>query len=225
MNVLVTGCSKGIGRDIVKEFLKKDNINKLYITSRDIDNLNLDSPKIIKVHLDYLNPKWESVFLETIAENPINILINNAGYLYNGSIEDTSFSEIEKIVSVNYTGPFKLVQALLPNLKKGKAHIVNIGSMGGFQGSSKFPGLSLYSSSKAALANLSECWAEELKEFGVSSNCLALGAVDTEMLQVAFPGYKASVSSLEISSMIVDFSINYGKLINGKILPISENTP
>ena len=225
MNVLVTGCSKGIGKNIVDELLKKDLINKIYITSRNINELNVNSPKVIKIELDYLKTDWELDLLRVVAENPINVLINNAGYLFNGSLKDTSYNEIDKMVSINYTGPFKLVQLLLENLKKGKAHIVNIGSMGGFQGSSKFPGLSLYSSTKAALANLSECWAEELREFDISSNCLALGAVDTEMLQCAFPGFKARVSSSEISTMIVDFSLNYNGLINGKIITLSEGTP
>ena len=225
MNVLVTGCSKGIGENIVDELLKKDVINKIYVTSRNINELNVNSPKVIKVELDYLKTDWEYALLKVVSENPINVLINNAGYLYNGSLKDTSYSEIDKMVTINYTGPFKLVQLLLENLKKGKAHIVNIGSMGGFQGSSKFPGLSLYSSTKAALANLSECWAEELREFDISSNCLALGAVDTEMLQCAFPGFKANVSSSEISTIIVDFSLNYNRLVNGKIIPLSEGTP
>ena len=225
MNVLVTGCSKGIGKNIVDELLKKDIINKIYVTSRNINELNINSPKVIKVELDYLKTDWEYALLKVVSENPINVLINNAGYLYNGSLKGTSYNEIDKMVSINYTGPFKLVQLLLENLKKGKAHIVNIGSMGGFQGSSKFPGLSLYSSTKAALANLSECWAEELREFDISSNCLALGAVDTEMLQCAFPGFKANVSSSEISTIIVDFSLNYNGLVNGKIFPLSEGTP
>ena len=225
MNVLVTGCSKGIGKNIVDELLKKELINKIYVTSRNINELNLNSPKVIKVELDYLKADWELDLLKVVAENPINVLINNAGYLYNGSLKDTSYNEIDKMVSINYTGPFKLVQLLLENLKRGKAHIVNIGSMGGFQGSSKFPGLSLYSSTKAALANLSECWAEELREFEISSNCLALGAVDTEMLQCAFPGFKARVSSSEISTIIVDFSLNYNRFVNGKIIPLSEGTP
>ena len=225
MNVLVTGCSKGIGKNIVDELLKKELINKIYVTSRNINELNLNSPKVIKVELDYLKADWELDLLKVVAENPINVLINNAGYLYNGSLKDTSYNEIDKMVSINYTGPFKLVQLLLENLKRGKAHIVNIGSMGGFQGSSKFPGLSLYSSTKAALANLSECWAEELREFDISSNCLALGAIDTEMLQCAFPGFKARVSSSEISSIIVDFSLNYNGFVNGKIIPLSEGTP
>ena len=225
MNVLVTGCSKGIGKNIVDELLKKEIVNKIYVTSRNTNELTVNSPKVIKVELDYLKTDWEYALLNVVSKNPINVLINNAGYLYNGSLKDTYYSEIDKMVTINYTGPFKLVQLLLENLKKGKAHIVNIGSMGGFQGSSKFPGLSLYSSTKAALANLSECWAEELSEFDISSNCLALGAVDTEMLQCAFPGFKANVSSSEISTVIVDFSLNYNRLVNGKIIPLSEGTP
>jgi short-subunit dehydrogenase len=225
MNVLVTGGSKGIGKDIVLELLKKESINKVYITSRNTDNLALNSPKVIKINLDYLKPNWSVEVLDKVALEPIHVLINNSGYLYNGSVEDTSSDEITKMVTINYTGPFKLVQSLLNNLKSGKAHIVNIGSMGGFQGSSKFPGLSIYSSSKAALATLSECWAEEFKEFGVKSNCLALGAIDTEMLQDAFPGYKATVSSTEVATSIVDFALNYSCVINGKVLPLSESTP
>mgnify|MGYP006158730907 CR=1 FL=1 len=225
MNVLVTGGSKGIGKSVVEELIKSDSINKVYITSRNRNNLKVTSSKVITIELDYLRPDWNIDLVKVIGEDTIHVLINNSGYLYNGSIKDTSFEEIDKMVSINYTGPFKLVQLLLDNLKSGKAHIVNIGSMGGFQGSSKFPGLSLYSSSKAALANLSECWAEELKEFGIKSNCLALGAIDTEMLQEAFPRYKATISSSEIAVSIVDFALHYSRVINGKVIPLSENTP
>jgi 3-oxoacyl-[acyl-carrier protein] reductase len=225
MNVLVTGGSKGIGKSIVLELLKNDSINKVYITSRNTENLDVNSPKIIKINLDYLNPNWSEEILYKIAQEPIHVLINNSGYLYNGSVEKTSSDEITKMVTINYTGPFKLVQTLLNNLKLGKAHIINIGSMGGFQGSSKFPGLSIYSSSKAAFASLSECWAEEFKEFGIKSNCLALGAIDTEMLQDAFPGYKASISPTEVATSIVDFSLNYSGVMNGKVIPLSESTP
>ena len=126
---------------------------------------------------------------------------------------------------INYYGPLRIIQILFPNIKEGKAHLVNIGSMGGFSGSAKYPGLSVYSSSKAALANLSECWAEEFKVYGIKSNCLALGAVDTEMLQNAFPDYKSQVSAELIASRIIDFAFNYSKIINGKILPFSLSTP
>ena len=97
--------------------------------------------------------------------------------------------------------------------------------MGGFQGSSKFPGLSAYSASKAALANLTECLAEELKEKNICANCLALGAVQTEMLETAFPGYVAPVKSREMASFIAYFATRGHQFYNGKILPVSVSTP
>ena len=97
--------------------------------------------------------------------------------------------------------------------------------MGGYQGSSKFPGLSLYSASKGALSILSECMAEELGEKGIKVNCLALGAAQTEMLEKAFPGYQAPLSANEMAEFISDFAINGHRYFNGKILPISVSTP
>jgi len=113
---------------------------------------------------------------------------------------------------------------LLPFMPKG-AHIVNIGSMGGYQGSAKFPGLSLYSAAKGALAILTECLAEELKDRGIKANCLALGAAQTEMLAEAFPGYKAPLSAAEMAGFIADFSLHGSGFFNGKILPVSVSTP
>jgi NAD(P)-dependent dehydrogenase (short-subunit alcohol dehydrogenase family) len=105
-------------------------------------------------------------------------------------------------------------------MKKG-SHILNISSMGGFQGSVKFPGLSYYSASKAALACLSECLALEFDELGIKVNCLALGSVQTEMLEEAFPGYKAPIDAKKIGEFIADFAINGNKFINGKIIPVA----
>jgi NAD(P)-dependent dehydrogenase (short-subunit alcohol dehydrogenase family) len=97
--------------------------------------------------------------------------------------------------------------------------------MGGFQGSAKFKGLSLYSASKGALAILTECMAEEFKEKNINVNCLALGSVQTEMLAKAFPGYKAQSSPAEMAEFIANFALNAYKQINGKIIPVSASTP
>ena len=106
-----------------------------------------------------------------------------------------------------------------------ESHIVNISSIGGVQGSSKFSGLSLYSASKGAISILTECLAEELKESKISVNALALGAVQTEMLAEAFPGYKAPLSATEMAKYIYDFALTGNKYYNGKILPVSISTP
>jgi 3-oxoacyl-[acyl-carrier protein] reductase len=105
------------------------------------------------------------------------------------------------------------------------SHIVNISSMGGYQGSSKYKGLSVYSASKAALSCLSECLAGELKDSGISVNCLALGSVQTGMFEKAFPGFKAPLGPKEMAEFITYFAINGNKYFNGKVLPVAVNNP
>jgi NAD(P)-dependent dehydrogenase (short-subunit alcohol dehydrogenase family) len=126
--------------------------------------------------------------------------------------------------NTNVFAPFLIIQDLLPLFNKN-SHIINIGSIGGFQGSSKFPGLSAYSSSKAALAGLSECLAEELAPKKIKVNCLALGAVQTDMLEEAFPGYKAPLNPTEMATFITWFALNGKNYFNGKVLPVSLSTP
>jgi len=108
---------------------------------------------------------------------------------------------------------------------KKDGHVVNISSMGGVQGSMKFPGLSAYSSSKGALITLTELLAEEYKETGPSFNVLALGAVQTEMLEEAFPGFNANVTAEGMAQYIMQFSISGHQMYNGKILQVSNSTP
>jgi NAD(P)-dependent dehydrogenase (short-subunit alcohol dehydrogenase family) len=97
--------------------------------------------------------------------------------------------------------------------------------MGGIQGSSKFPGLAAYSSSKGAVITLSELLAEEYKEQKISFNVLALGAVQTEMLAEAFPGYVAPLQPLDMAKYIADFSLKGHQFYNGKALQVSASTP
>jgi short-subunit dehydrogenase len=154
----------------------------------------------------------------------VDILINNAGYLVNKPFQEINETDIEKSFRVNFTSAFKLTQLLITHFNKN-AHIVNISSMGGFQGSVKFQGLSVYSASKSALSCLTECLAEELKDQQIKVNCLCLGAVQTEMLEEAFPGYKAPVIAKDIASYIFDFASNAHHYLNGKIIPVSLSTP
>ena len=144
--------------------------------------------------------------------------------LINKPVKDLNPNDFGSIFKTNLKAPFFLIQSILPYFNK-PAHIVNISSMGGFQGSAKFPGLSLYSASKGALAILSECLAEELKDNGISVNCLCLGAVQTEMFNAAFPGYNTPVKPESMAEFIANFSLNAHKFINGKIIPVSVTTP
>ena len=137
---------------------------------------------------------------------------------------EISLEELERVYRVNVQAVFRLTQLLMPKFSD-KAHILNISSVGGVQGSVKFPGLTAYSSSKAALVGLTECLAEEYKETDLSFNCLALGAVQTEMLEEAFPGYEAPTTAKDMAAYIFDFSLNGPKFYRGKILTVSKSTP
>lgn len=231
MLIVITGASKGIGFELVKQFLA-DEENTVIAVSRSKPKLSALQKKfnsrLIPVFGDLTNEKT----LRQIELNvrsfgkKIDILINNAGAIVNKPFAKITSAEISNVYSVNVFAPFFLIQRMLPYLgNKGKTHIVNIGSMGGFQGSSKFAGLSAYSSSKAALAGLTECLAEELKEKNITVNCLAIGAVQTEMLSKAFPGYKAPLQPAQMANFIIEFALTGHQYFNGKIIPVSSTTP
>ncbi len=230
-NVVITGASRGIGFETTKLFLSDPTINVIAI-SRNIAPLQALAKeetvgnRLTCVAMDITNEDYSSLEIALEPFDTIDILINNAGLLINKSFKELTKSDWQQTFNVNLFGVSQLIQHLLPKLEKtAKAHIVNIGSMGGFQGSSKFNGLSAYSASKAALACFSECLASELIEFDIACNCLCLGAVNTEMLQTAFPGYKAPLNSNEMAAFLVDFSQNGHRFFNGRVLPVALGNP
>ena len=236
MNIVITGASRGIGFELAKIFCL-DTKNTIVITARSIEKLNElklecvklnPNSKILPIACDLSNSNAVSAFTLELNKHlsTIDILINNAGAIVNKPFLELSQTDIEHVYKVNVFSVITLIQNLLPYMEqKSKSHIVNISSIGGFQGSAKFAGLSAYSSSKAALTCLTECLAEEFKDLNTAFNCLALGATQTEMLEEAFPGYKAPITAAKIAEFIADFSINAQKYMNGKIIPVSLSNP
>lgn len=234
MNIVITGASKGIGFETALEFSKNAE-NKVFALSRNIEALKKLVAKAAELHghnnvviapFDVTNFSNLDIVSLTKGIEKVDLLINNAGLLINAPFMELDLDDWRTIFEVNLFGVVNLTKALVPFLAKSSAaHIVNIGSMGGFQGSSKFSGLSAYSASKAALANLTECLAEELQPLKIAVNCLALGAVQTEMLAAAFPTYKAPLNGSEMAQFITSFGLNGHQYMNGKIIPVSLNTP
>jgi NAD(P)-dependent dehydrogenase (short-subunit alcohol dehydrogenase family) len=236
MNIVVTGTSSGIGFETVKKLTALE-VKNIFVISRNKKKLealqsacrSIDpGTNIICLPVDLTDSsQYPGVLNEIKRHVPhLDVLVNNAGYLVNKRFAEITEEDLDTTISANYKAPFRLSQLLLPLLKKSAgAHIVNISSMGGVQGTSKFKGLSAYSSSKGALSILTECMAEEFKEDNIKVNCLALGAVNTEMLQQAFPGYDAPLSAGQMASFISDFALNGHRVFNGKILPVSLSTP
>jgi 3-oxoacyl-[acyl-carrier protein] reductase len=227
MNVIITGASRGIGFETTQLFLK--NNHQVFCLTRNTESLeNLNSPNLHIISTDLTSTESIDHAVAVIKSkvNCIDVVINNAGSIVNKPFEKIDYQELEIVYRVNVFAPFYLTQQLLHLLgRHSKAHVVNISSMGGFQGSAKFAGLSSYSSSKAAIAGLTECLAEEFKEKNISVNCLALGAVQTEMFEEAFPGYQAPLKPNQMADYIYDFAIKGHLYYNGKILPVSSSTP
>lgn len=235
MKIIVTGASRGIGYELVRQLVKDSN-HQILAVSRNAERLERlredcqgASGKLLVQPFDLeVLEDISTRFLPLVREHfdSLDILVNNAGLLVNKPFENLDVQDLKRSMEVNYLAPVVLIQVLLPLLLKAQnPHVINISSMGGVQGSVKFPGLSSYSSSKAALGVMTECLAAEFKDSPIRFNTLALGSVQTEMLEEAFPGYKAPLNPAEMAAFIRDFAENGGTYFNGKIIPVSLSTP
>lgn len=224
-NIVITGTSRGIGLELVKIFadaghrilaLSRNEEPVKALGYKNVDSFSFDitTESHLEEVSDYIKENWGDV----------DILIHNAGAIINKPFEEITAEEFERVYKINVFGVAALTQNLLPLMKR-EGHVVTVSSMGGVQGSMKFPGLSAYSSSKGAVITLTELLAEEYKETGPSFNVLALGAVQTEMLEEAFPGYKAPLQPKEMAEYIAEFSLTGNKFYNGKLLQVSSSTP
>lgn len=224
-NIIITGTSKGIGFELVQLFSNAGhNILALSRNSNPISNLHLNNVTLFPFDLCRLEDyKKVKTFISSEWKH-VDILINNAGILLNKPFAETSMQDFQQVYKTNVLGVAEITRTVIPFMKKD-GHVVTISSIGGVQGSVKFPGLSAYSSSKGAVITLTELLAEEYKDSGPSFNVLALGAVQTEMLEKAFPDFKASTTALEMAQYIFDFALHGNKLYNGKMLQVSSTTP
>ncbi len=222
--IIITGTSRGIGAELVKQFAAEGHtvISLSRNSNPELENL----PNVYYKLVDLSNDASVAAFAVELKDQfkSIDILIHNAGTIINKPFAEISSADFEYVYKVNVFGVAALTRAVLPLMGNG-SHVVTISSMGGIQGSSKFPGLAAYSSSKGAVITLSELLAEEYKEQGVAFNVLALGAVQTEMLQEAFPGYQAPIYPNEMAVYIKDFALNGNRFFNGKVLEVSSSTP
>jgi len=223
--VIITGTSRGIGFELAQQFAKNNfQVLALSRNQKPLDKLKLENIDTLSVDVcnqdnlqkvsKYLNEYWGDV----------DILIHNAGFLINKPFENLTKDDFLRVYDVNVFGVAALTQICIPYLKKG-SHVVTISSMGGIQGSLKFPGLAAYSSAKGAVITLSELLAEEYKAKEIAFNVLAIGAVQTEMLAEAFPDYQASLKANEMADYIYNFATTANKFYNGKVLQVSNTTP
>ncbi len=224
-NIIITGTSRGIGFEMVKHFASQGHhVLALSRNVTPIKQLNYYNVKAFAFDLNNVDDYKKVIHFITENWDQVDVLINNAGALINKPFAETTIADFECIYKINVFGVAELTKTVLPYLNK-KGHVVNISSMGGIQGSMKFSGLAAYSSSKGAVITLTELLAEEYKETGPQFNVLALGAVQTEMLEEAFPGYQAPTTAHDIAQYICEFALHGNSYYNGKILQVSNSTP
>tara|TARA_R110002012_G_scaffold51138_1_gene132197 strand:- start:89357 stop:90040 length:684 start_codon:yes stop_codon:yes gene_type:complete len=224
-NVIITGTSRGIGFELVKLF-SESGYQVLALSRNEKPVSDLQLPNVTAFTFD-LSKKADFQKVETFIKKEwkqVDILINNAGAILNKSFSETTMEDFDFVYKTNVFGVAEMTRIAL-RFMKSKSHVVTISSMGGVQGSMKFPGLAAYSSSKAAVITLTELWAEEYKESGICFNVLALGAVQTEMLEEAFPGFEVPMTPKSMANYIFDFATTGQKHFNGKLLQVSNSTP
>ncbi|WP_295649011.1 SDR family oxidoreductase [uncultured Mucilaginibacter sp.] len=234
MNIIITGASSGVGFEAALELILTGE-HRVIALARSADKLsrlleiaqglNPDC-QLYPVAFDIVHDDYADLiqFIAARFDGKVDALINNAGVLINKPFAQLDETDFVEMLQSNYLGHVRIIQALLPMMAEG-SHILNIGSMGGYQGSAKFVGLSAYSASKAALHTLTECLAQELADRNIKVNCLALGSAQTEMLEKAFPGYESPVMAFEMGKYIADFALTGHRFFNGKILPVALSTP
>ncbi|MBN2732656.1 MAG: SDR family oxidoreductase [Balneolaceae bacterium] len=227
-NILVTGASRGIGYQISTSLAQQDhNVIAVARSKKELKKLRNAFPDNIDFfQVDLTSTQQLDELAKYLSESisGIDVLINNAGALINKPFMELSRSDWQHMLDVNLMSVINLIKSAVPVLNKG-SHIVNISSMGGFQGSDKFPGLTAYSVAKGAVSILSECLAEELSEQVISVNALCLGSVQTKMFKTAFPDFEADVSPEEMGTYIADFALNGSTFYNGKVLPVALRNP
>ena len=180
--VLITGCSSGVGRMLVRPFLESGwsvvATMRRAAERQDLFKQELsDYPKSLVIkNLDVISQEDRSMMASYIQEGGIDCLVNNAGFALFGALEDCSEAQIRNQLEVNLTAPILLTRAFLPALRLKKGRVINVSSMMAF---TSFPLSSVYCASKSGLSMWSEAMRQELAELGVSVHVVEPGGFRT----------------------------------------------
>jgi NAD(P)-dependent dehydrogenase (short-subunit alcohol dehydrogenase family) len=217
---LVTGHSKGIGREVCQQLLQRGC--EVVGLSRSASGMTHPLLKEYAVDMADVSD-WGNQVKAWASHGKLDGVLHNAGLLVNKPFEELTPGDWQRVYAANVFGPAELTRVLLPHIRTG-GHVVFVSSMGGLAGSSKYPGLSAYSSSKGAVSIMAEVLHAELKE-RVVVNALALGAAQTEMLAQAFPGYRAPIGAAEMAEWVSWFLEHGGRFFGGQTLPVALGNP
>ncbi len=179
---LITGCSTGFGRELVKVVAGKGEIAIGTVRKKEqIPDLEAINPELVKaVILDVQKQDTIDQAAKLIQEHygRLDVLVNNAGYGTLGPIEETEEDEIQRQFDVNVFGCVRMMKLALPFMRKQRSgHILNITSIAGLNG---FPGVGIYNGSKFALEGIGEALAAETKHIGIKVTNIEPGPFRTD---------------------------------------------
>jgi NAD(P)-dependent dehydrogenase (short-subunit alcohol dehydrogenase family) len=197
----ITGCSRGLGRALAKAVLAAGH--QLVASARDPGDLAFLTPTdgLRTVALDVTDAAAAraAVSAATSAFGPLDVVVNNAGYIKANSIEDLPEHEFRRQLEINFFGVYNVTRAALPVMHAQRdGHIIQISSIGGRRAS---PGLGAYQSAKWAVGGFSEVLAREVAPLGVRVTCVEPGGMRTDMFSLSMlaetiaPDYKPTVDA------------------------------
>jgi NAD(P)-dependent dehydrogenase (short-subunit alcohol dehydrogenase family) len=179
---LITGVSSGLGLAFSIAALKAGH-TVIGTVRKELDRREFEKLGDGRAHgvvlditdFEAIGPKVAEIMKST---GPIDVLINNAGYGYEGTLEESPLEELQRQFDVNVFGAVAMIKSVLPQMRKRRTgHIVNITSMAGI---AALPGISYYSGSKFALEGITESLAKEVESFGIKVIAMAPGSFRTE---------------------------------------------
>ncbi|MBK8583952.1 MAG: SDR family oxidoreductase [Bacteroidetes bacterium] len=205
---LITGASKGIGKEMALELASRKC--NLVLVARSEDALDKLSTEIKTLHgvecsyvlADLTDQQGIDKVVQLIEEKklPINILINNAGYGLWGSLEKTELSATKDMMQINMMTPVELSYRMIPIMKASgqQSYILNVASTAAYQA---VPTLAVYSASKAFMVLFTRGLRLELKNENISVTCLSPGTTETNFMNAA--GMTASPSIIKKASKVI----------------------
>jgi len=235
-NILITGASQGLGREIALRFARED-ADGLSLVARHADKLNTVrdqirqvAPKvgIVTIEADVSKPgDIERIAATTLAQfkGRLDVLVNNAStigpspmpYLLDYPVED-----FREVLDTNLIGPFLLIKNALPAMIECGGSVINVTSDAGQVG---YPGWGAYGISKFGLEGMSQTWASELQGSGVRVNWVDPGSMNTAMHRAAEPEEDPSewADPADVTDVFVFLACDESKDVTGKRFQAQED--
>ncbi len=232
---IVTGGADGIGRATVHAFvLEGYDVAVIDQSDVSLEQLQYEIPEdaLLAVQGDVSNEQRVRYFFAALTRRfgRVDVLVNNAGVRFAGSIEDTPIVEFDQVMGVKCFGTFLMTRAAIPYLLERGGAIINVSSSAGIGLDSGAP---LYSASKAWINKFTECLALQLGPRGIRVNAICPGSVRTDFLRAAFnnddEAVEASASAnplkriaepREIAEAILWLASDKAQFVNGAIFSI-----